>query len=654
MLLNCLFICSWILLLLGLFILARELVFQGTKNEKLALFGAFLATMIVLFEAILILEEHKWRDDTLGNRFQRWMFGESQSDHWKWHVNPITVPFSLCGRIVVLTASVFGESCGKLVGNFFAALPVPTALLMIPFPFLCISLGILCVFGYQFNIGYGLIKIDPGTRIRSMLGRNTMEHGPKTPPKMVTKLDYCCANCYNFLRRLNDIATQRNHRIIVVAPDFESNHIIQRTSSAFPNLQIDRAGEGWPRLGATNFDAIVLDACGRVAETLGWPQTDVTTSTTLLLALDSAHSKCAPCSNQNQNQSPRSSSKKINAYIKEQQEQRSRDYGRSRSASLHNYPPQPPNQQYRQQQQQQPAQNANPNPNPISYYPQQQQPAQNLQYHYQNQAYPQQNPNGYFYTPPPPIPTKIATTTTTTTSNPADYDYYPNDGTADEVVTTQSPQTQIPRPPSSSSQFSSPNWPTFPPYLHQNPYSQQSSPQLSKHHLPAQFQPNPIMENNLPCSAFTDDICYQQRERMGSLMSKCCNKGVYLTDVCVPGKCSNSTTQLCCFQKFLQAKYSCCGDASQDDGAPKMTNQFNKCCHNLFVTDDPCCPAEAAKRYWATTYEVCMPTVTVDFSPVRFEVHFTEGVRVLDLNVDRQWEFNCTYGQLRPQFAYLP
>lgn len=32
--------------------------------------------------------------------------------------------------------------------------------------------------------------------------------------------------------RLNEIASQRNYRIIVVAPDFESNHIIQRTSSA--------------------------------------------------------------------------------------------------------------------------------------------------------------------------------------------------------------------------------------------------------------------------------------------------------------------------------------------------------------------------------------------------------------------------------------
>nr|pir hypothetical protein F53G2.4 - Caenorhabditis elegans [Caenorhabditis elegans] len=274
--------------------------------------------------------------------------------------------------------------------------------------------------------------------------------------------------------------------------------------------------------------------------------------------------------------------------------------------------------------------------------------------------------------------------------------------------------TQIPRPPSHGSA-----WPTFPPHQQWTPqgypYGYQQNPNSP---------PNPalMMDANLPCSAFTDDICHQQREQMGSLVSKCCNKGIYLTDVCIPGKCSNSTTQLCCFQKFLQvsgdfspklrllrllsaifrlrlghfrpklrllrllkslsdsflrqfqtafgplgakAKYSCCNDPTQDEGAPKLTNKFNKCCHNLFVTDDACCPQAAARRYWSTAYEVCMPTVTVDFSPVRFEVkfddenrgrkvHFTEGVRVLDLSVDRQWEFNCTYGDKQPQFAYLP
>uniref|UniRef100_A0A8R1DXU1 Uncharacterized protein n=1 Tax=Caenorhabditis japonica TaxID=281687 RepID=A0A8R1DXU1_CAEJA len=214
-------------------------------------------------------------------------------------------------------------------------------------------------------------------------------------------------------------------------------------------------------------------------------------------------------------------------------------------------------------------------------------------------------------------------------------------------------QTQIPRPPFDNPPPPLQNWPTYTPYQ----YQYQNAPYLppGSYGQPNPHLPKPAMENNLPCSAFTDDICYQQRQSLGpSQMSKCCNKGVYLTDVCVPGKCSNSTIQLCCFQKFLQAKHDCCNDPSQDEGGTKMTNQFNKCCHNSFVTDDPCCPDQAAKRYWSSAYEVCLPTVTVDFSPVRFEVHFTEGVRVLDLSTDRQWEFNCTYGKKRPQYAYLP
>ncbi|CCD71699.1 Prion-like-(Q/N-rich)-domain-bearing protein [Caenorhabditis elegans] len=461
-----------------------------------------------------------------------------------------------------------------------------------------------------------------------------------------------CANCYNFLRRLNDLAASRAYRIHVVAPDFESNHIIQRTSSAFPNLQIDRAGEGWPRLGAQNFDAFVLDGCSRVTDTYQWPQSDVVTSPDIQNALNSAtSSKCNNGGARCQMTSPAAASKKrVNAWLKEQQEAAAEQQRRAQTQMpRHQQQYQAPQQQ--QQNYHQNSQNPYQQPNyqQNQYQPQLQQFQQNprqQQHVYSNpqQGYQQNYQN--LYTPPPaqqaPIPTEKVTTTTTAT----DYDYYPNENEDAAVTTTPSTQTQIPRPPSHGSA-----WPTFPPHQQWTPqgypYGYQQNPNSP---------PNPalMMDANLPCSAFTDDICHQQREQMGSLVSKCCNKGIYLTDVCIPGKCSNSTTQLCCFQKFLQAKYSCCNDPTQDEGAPKLTNKFNKCCHNLFVTDDACCPQAAARRYWSTAYEVCMPTVTVDFSPVRFEVHFTEGVRVLDLSVDRQWEFNCTYGDKQPQFAYLP
>ncbi|EGT31947.1 hypothetical protein CAEBREN_31437 [Caenorhabditis brenneri] len=498
-------------------------------------------------------------------------------------------------------------------------------------------------------------------------------------PALIVFAPLQCANCYNYLRKLNDLAASRSYKISVVAPDFESNHIIQRTSTAFPNLQIDRAGEGWPRLGAKNFDAIVLDSCSRVTETFQWPQSDVTTSSTIQAALDATSTKCASmgASYTCQNQGP--TKKRVNAYLKEQEAEQLRR-NQAQGQRSHQNPPQNPQYHQNHQNQQHQHQNAHQNGHQNYQNQQHQQPQnpysqnqnyqnqnhQNTQYQYQNGAQNHQNyqnQNQYYqnsyhnlYTPPPPVPTTITTakTTTTTTSSSVDYDYYPEGD--DTAATTQATQTQIPRPPLLNSSPNGNNWPTFSPYFNQqnqwNPYGQnfQNYPPNPK------GGPNPalMMDANLPCSAFTDDICHQQREQMGSLVSKCCNKGIYLTDVCIPGKCSNSTTQLCCFQKFLQAKYSCCNDPTQDEGAPKMTNKFNKCCHNLFITDDPCCPEPAAKKYWSTAYEVCMPTVTVDFSPVRFEVHFTEGVRVLDLSVDKQWEFNCTYGTKQPQFAYLP
>ncbi|CAP38247.2 Protein CBG21451 [Caenorhabditis briggsae] len=60
--LDIVFLATWILLLLGLFILSREFLFEWLKSENLAIFGAFLGSVIILFEAILMLEEHKWRD----------------------------------------------------------------------------------------------------------------------------------------------------------------------------------------------------------------------------------------------------------------------------------------------------------------------------------------------------------------------------------------------------------------------------------------------------------------------------------------------------------------------------------------------------------------------------------------------------------------
>uniref|UniRef100_A0A1I7T5X8 Undecaprenyl-diphosphate phosphatase n=1 Tax=Caenorhabditis tropicalis TaxID=1561998 RepID=A0A1I7T5X8_9PELO len=203
LLFDILFFATWILLLLGIFILSREFIFEWLKSENLSVFGGFLVTVIVLFEAILMLEEHKWRDDTVYNQFVRWAFGKTESSHWKWHVNPITVPFSLVGRILVICASVFGESSGKLIGRFLSELPYSTSLLMIPFSFLCIFLGIFCLFGYQFNIGYGFLKVESGHRFKSIFHRE--EKKKSLEEKCVSRMDYC-------IRKVNEGYQKAIHR----------------------------------------------------------------------------------------------------------------------------------------------------------------------------------------------------------------------------------------------------------------------------------------------------------------------------------------------------------------------------------------------------------------------------------------------------------
>ncbi|CAB3404134.1 unnamed protein product [Caenorhabditis bovis] len=400
-----------------------------------------------------------------------------------------------------------------------------------------------------------------------------------------------CANCYNFLRRLDEIGRMnRQAKILIIAPDFESNHIISRTQSAFTSVQIDRAAEGWPHYNAKNFDILIIDQCGKIANTIEWPSSDVTMSQKVSDVVREASNGpiCGRCQSDNYY-----STKKINAYIKERDMRNNYNYNRQlqppAQSALRNYDPN------RNNQRTSPSRTA-------------------------NKA--QVQPN-------------TKTTTTTTPQTPIDYsDYYEAD---ENTVTTVSPQTQIPKPPALI-----PNWPTHSP-LNLNGYPQQYQPR----------HPEVLADANLPCSAYTDDICFHQHERLGLPLSKCCTKGIYLTDVCVPGKCSNSTQRMCCFQKFLQAKYACCNDPNQDD-AENPTNKFNKCCYDLFVNEDDCCPMRSSNNYWKTVYDVCFPKTYVNFSSVKFEVHFNEGVRVLDLSLNRQWDFNCTYGKNVSQYAYLP
>uniref|UniRef100_A0A0K0DHR1 GDNF domain-containing protein n=1 Tax=Angiostrongylus cantonensis TaxID=6313 RepID=A0A0K0DHR1_ANGCA len=148
-----------------------------------------------------------------------------------------------------------------------------------------------------------------------------------------------------------------------------------------------------------------------------------------------------------------------------------------------------------------------------------------------------------------------------------------------------------------------------------------------------------------------------QQENFGRAgLSKCCKKGIYLTDVCLPGKCSNHTTQLCCFQKFLQARYRCCEDDNQSLG-PSSTSDFNKCCYDHFVNEDVCCNMKLAARYWKTVHELCYPNTKVDYSGIKLEVSMVcscTGVKFLRKMVARLPLASCLLVCLRLQMMVCP
>uniref|UniRef100_A0A0N5B1D0 Ig-like domain-containing protein n=1 Tax=Syphacia muris TaxID=451379 RepID=A0A0N5B1D0_9BILA len=135
---------------------------------------------------------------------------------------------------------------------------------------------------------------------------------------------------------------------------------------------------------------------------------------------------------------------------------------------------------------------------------------------------------------------------------------------------------------------------------------------------------------------------------------KCCSKGIYLTDVCVPGRCSNSTAQLCCAQKLLQARYRCCNNETQDVNRP--TDSFSRCCYENFVdSNDLCCPHSEARNYWMSNAELCLPNVSVNLTDVVLKARISDNEEVVvRLSEDRSWDYKCTYGTNVMQFIYLP
>uniref|UniRef100_A0A183CHD5 DB domain-containing protein n=1 Tax=Globodera pallida TaxID=36090 RepID=A0A183CHD5_GLOPA len=92
---------------------------------------------------------------------------------------------------------------------------------------------------------------------------------------------------------------------------------------------------------------------------------------------------------------------------------------------------------------------------------------------------------------------------------------------------------------------------------------------------------------DLPCTGFSDESCFQQQTQLRpNEMHRCCRGRILFTDQCVAGKCSNATVQLCCIQRFLQAKLSCCSDERQAD--VDVGDHFSHCCFENFVDGEGC------------------------------------------------------------------
>ncbi|MFH4976421.1 hypothetical protein AB6A40_003130 [Gnathostoma spinigerum] len=168
--------------------------------------------------------------------------------------------------------------------------------------------------------------------------------------------------------------------------------------------------------------------------------------------------------------------------------------------------------------------------------------------------------------------------------------------------------------------------------------------------------PGSLIFDEIPCAAFTDQICHDQVKKNGiAKRPSCCKKGVYFTDICIPGKCSDETTQICCAQKFLQAKFQCCHNDSLSTTAPG--DQFSRCCFENFVDeDDLCCPPSLSRHHWRSVHEICLPNVRADLHGVRLSADLGDGQEVaLDFSSDKSWDFTCPRFEHAPaQFSYIP
>jgi hypothetical protein len=143
------------------------------------------------------------------------------------------------------------------------------------------------------------------------------------------------------------------------------------------------------------------------------------------------------------------------------------------------------------------------------------------------------------------------------------------------------------------------------------------------------------------CRRYTDAKCLAELKNEmagGGAMSECCTKGVYLSGACEAKNCLSNPEEAyktCCVQKLIRSRHKCCHD---DRLHGDRSDEFSKCCNDQFVwdaPDDPCCPKHIASKYWkdeTPLFQLCLPNVAVDFSPIKTSMALADGrVDVMDL-----------------------
>lgn len=85
-------------------------------------------------------------------------------------------------------------------------------------------------------------------------------------------------------------------------------------------------------------------------------------------------------------------------------------------------------------------------------------------------------------------------------------------------------------------------------------------------------------------------------------------------------------------------------------------DDFSKCCYNIFVEDDPCCPTSVAHSFWShktRITELCLPNIDIIYNGVVLEAEMKDKSKVkLELGKFKSLQYQCPAANKRNDFFY--